>query len=159
MANTKIDWEEAERIILSNYTLKQGLHGFEHVKRVVENAKLIAREECPQNFDDAVIGAYLHDIGRTDDGSGNEHAIKGARIAKDLLEKHWPHLDAKRILFAIEVHADGTTTKDPLIGAIWDADRLDIPRIGGNIRPQFLSTKKGMDLCRGKFSDFSTTFK
>jgi uncharacterized protein len=147
MAKKNIDWDEAERIIFRNYALKEGLHGLSHIKRVVENTKIIAKAECPQNFDDAVIGAYLHDIGRVDDSASNEHALRGIEIARRLLKEHWPHLDSKRILLAIETHADGLTTKDPIIGAIWDADRLDISRDGRIVNPELLSTKKGRELC------------
>ncbi len=130
--------------ILSVYYEKLVLHGFEHVRRVVSNAREIALEECPENVNDAVLAAYLHDIGRiSDDYDGNEHAIRGAEIAKELLQKHWPEADAKRILFAIRYHADGILTEDPLIGALWDADRLDIGRAGLTIDLAFLSTNKG----------------
>lgn len=141
-----INWNQAEKIIFNSYTLKQGIHGIDHVKRVVENAKIIAKKECPNNYDDIVIGAYLHDIGRIDDNGGNEHAFRGFEISKQLLAKYWPHLNHKKILTAIKEHADSLITDDPLIGSIWDADRLDLTRLGIKINLELLSTQTAKKL-------------
>ena len=137
-----------KKIIFNSYTLKEGLHGLNHVKRVVENAKTIAKNECPNHYDDIVMGAYLHDIGRVNDNGGNEHALQGFEISKQLLAKYWPHLDHRKILTAIKEHADSLITDDPLIGSIWDADRLDLTRLGIKINPELLSTKTAKKLLK-----------
>ena len=94
------------------------------------------------------MGAYLHDIGRIDDRGGNEHALRGFEVSKQLLTKHWPQLNHKKILKAIEEHADELITKDPLIGSIWDADRLDLTRLNIQINPELLSTKTAKKLLK-----------
>jgi hypothetical protein len=40
-------------------------------------------------------------------------------------------------------HTDGHITDDPLVGACWDADRLDLPRVGIAPDPRYLSTQAG----------------
>jgi uncharacterized protein len=39
--------------------------------------------------------------------------------------------------------ADGQVTDDPTLGAAWDADRLDLPRVGVAPDPARLSTAAG----------------
>lgn len=148
-----MNWKEVEEIVFHHSLYKDGVHGIDHIRRTVENAKIIAKETCPDKFDDAVIGAYLHDIGRIDDFGGNAHAVRGAKISERLLQEFWPNLDIKRILFAIEFHADKLTSEDPLIGTIWDADRLDLDRVGIKINPDLLSTKKAKEILQQRLKN------
>lgn len=134
--------------IVSKYYSGLVLHGLEHVRRVVDYATEIAQAECPDNINDVVLAAYLHDIGRNDDNGGNEHAMHGAIITAELLRQHWPESDHDKIIFAIRYHADGQTTDDPLIGSLWDADRLDIGRAGLIVDIDLLSTEKGKEIAR-----------
>lgn len=137
----RVDFEQVRNIAFKHMKLKKGLHGFGHIERVVEYAKLIAKKECPGKYEDIIVGAYLHDVGRIDDSENNEHALKSAEIAEFLISRHWPWLDKKKIVEAIKYHADGDVTDDHVIGAIWDADRLDLDRIGKVIDCNLLSTK------------------
>lgn len=41
---------------------------------------------------------------------------------------------------AIALHADGEVTEDPTIGTCWDADRLDLLRVGITPSSELLST-------------------
>ena len=41
---------------------------------------------------------------------------------------------------ACDDHADGVVSAEPTIGACWDADRLDLPRVGIRPDPMLLST-------------------
>ena len=138
-----VNFDEVRKIAIQNMLMKSAVHGMQHIDRVVEFAKKIAKRECPQNYDDVVVGAYLHDLGRTDDDFNYEHGPKGAQIAEFLIEKHWPWLEKERIVKAIQFHSHGETTKDKLIGAIWDADRLDLTRFGRIIDISYLSTRTG----------------
>lgn len=144
--NGTLDWGEVERIVFSAHPMKEGLHGIEHVRKAAENARILAGAECPDFYDDAVLGAYLHDIGRTEDGAGNLHAISGAKIAEKMLKKHWSHLDCERIVYAIRYHADGLVSDDPLVGAIWDADRLELGRVGIPMSAVKFSTKTAKEM-------------
>jgi uncharacterized protein len=44
---------------------------------------------------------------------------------------------------ACKGHTDGRTSDDPTIGACWDADRLDLCRLGRAIDPGAMSTAPG----------------
>lgn len=121
------------------------LHGLSHLREVALLAGRIAAESGA-DVEAAVVAGFLHDCGRTDDGGGNWHALDSARIARPILENSFPHLDADRICDAIASHADGEVTADPLAGALWDADRLTLVRLGRRIDPNLLSTAAGRRL-------------
>jgi uncharacterized protein len=118
------------------------LHGLAHLREVALLAGRIALE-MGEDPEAAMVAGFLHDCARQDDGGGNWHALDSAEIARPLLAACFPHLDADRICEAIERHADGDVTDDPLPGAIWDADRLSLARMGRRVRYGLLSTTPG----------------
>jgi putative nucleotidyltransferase with HDIG domain len=115
------------------------LHGLSHLQEVAILAGKIAAESGV-DVETAMVAGFLHDCGRIDDGGGNVHAIDSAKQARPLLTKLFPHLDADRVCQAIAAHADGLTTDDLLVGALWDADRLTLERLGRTVREDLLST-------------------
>jgi len=50
---------------------------------------------------------------------------------------------------AIRLHTSSQTTNDPTIGTCWDADRLDIGRVGMTPSTQYMSTEVGMVMASG----------
>jgi molybdenum cofactor biosynthesis enzyme MoaA len=104
----------------------------------------------------------LHDIGRIDDNDRKrEHALKGSLIAKSILKKYFREygIDHEKIIYAIKHHSDGTISDDPLIGTIWDADRLDLGRIGVKINPTLLSTAAAKKICDTRNKNFKIAEK
>jgi len=83
----------------------------------------------------------LHDTQRVNDGRDPGH---GKRAADVVLEHEVAsRLDAKQrdqLATALIRHSDGETTDDPTIGACWDADRLDLWRLGRRPDHELLST-------------------
>ena len=124
------------------------LHGYEHCRQVALLAGRIAAE-IGADVEAAMLAGLLHDCGRVDDGTGSAHAVDSARLARTLLLERFGHLDVERICDAIARHADGGTTQDPLSGALWDADRLTLPRIGIRISMEMLSTLPGRRMAAG----------
>jgi uncharacterized protein len=90
----------------------------------------------------AALFATCHDIARVHDGIDHEHGP----MAVERMRVELPHdLDLRPgqldLLFrAITSHTEGETVEDPTIGACWDADRLDLIRIGFDIDRRRLST-------------------
>lgn len=123
------------------------IHGLHHLCRVAYLAGRFAASmhTCVES---AVVGGYLHDCARQDDGDGNAHAHDSANLACQIMKSYYFHLDIERICSGIYCHADGTTTADPLIGCIWDADRIDLTRLGIEVNEEFLSTDIGKRFCR-----------
>jgi MoaA/NifB/PqqE/SkfB family radical SAM enzyme len=146
--NHKHSWGTVWEIIISNYTKGGNNHGGDHIMRVVRNAEMLAKINCPGAIFNAIIAASLHDIGRIGKKEKNKtHALRGAEIAGKMLKKYFSDcdIDSEKIIYAIRHHSEGKVSNDPLIGTIWDADRLDLERVGIKINPAFLSTKAAKD--------------
>jgi uncharacterized protein len=117
------------------------IHGPSHWRRVGRLGMRIAGIEGGDLLVVALFAA-CHDIARVHDGIDNEHGPNAvARMHAEL-----PHdlgLSPRQfdLLYrAITSHTEGETVEDPTIGACWDADRLDLVRIGFDIDPRRLST-------------------
>ena len=130
--------QQVEATCLPYLDLIEGVHGLEHLRRVALSAGVLAKQ-VGADVESCVVGGFLHDCARTGDESGTAHALHSAIQARVILDKHYPHLDAYTILFAIQFHADGKTTGDPITACIWDADRLDLQRLGRTIDKNLLS--------------------
>ncbi len=80
--------------------------------------------------------AFLHDSCRRNDGYDPEHGPRAAKYAGSIREILSGLEDAQFeiLLEACNGHTSTTKTDNPTIAACWDADRLDLPRVG--IRPQ-----------------------
>jgi uncharacterized protein len=44
------------------------------------------------------------------------------------------------LTYACDEHTNGLVSDDPTVGACWDADRLDLPRVGVEPDPELFST-------------------
>jgi uncharacterized protein len=51
----------------------------------------------------------------------------------------------KLLVRAIHVHTGGQVENDPTIGTCWDADRLDLPRVGKTVNGAYLSTQAALE--------------
>ncbi len=118
--------------ILATHALPAwGIHGVAHWSRVAEAGALLA---AATGADAEVVElfALFHDSRRLDDGNDPGHGLRGGEFARSLRGR-LVHLSDDRfeLLFeACRLHTDGRTTGDPTLLACWDADRLDLWRVG-----------------------------
>jgi len=124
-----------------------GLHGVSHLRRVAILSGRFA-VAVGEDVESAVVVGFLHDCARKKDGNDLEHAHDSAVLARKLIERFFPHLDVDRICDAIEGHAEGEVTTEPLAACLWDADRLELKRIGRTIDIDLLSTEVARRLVR-----------
>lgn len=78
---------------------------------------------------------------RVNDGHDPGHGRRGSALARELagaLLLEPAQLD--RLTAACDGHTDGLVSDDPTVGACWDADRLDLPRVGIQPEARLLST-------------------
>ncbi len=124
------------------------IHGLAHWIRVERNGLFLAKGS---GISVNVISCFalFHDACRLSDGSDFGHGKRGVQLARNFF-KHGrlPLLEeeVEQLGIACEGHTDGKTSANPLIGACWDADRLDLPRVGIIPRPRLMSTEKAKDL-------------
>jgi uncharacterized protein len=119
------------------------LHGEEHWRRVAA-AGLALLPETPA-ADPAVVFlfALFHDSMRFNDGHDPLHGPRGAALARELRGGAFDLEDAEMGLlgFACEEHTNGGVGSDPTVGVCWDADRLNLWRVGIRPVPRLLSTE------------------
>ena len=139
--------QELIRIILSRSSLPAtGIHGIVHWARVLENARRIAPRT---GADPRVLElfAVLHDSRRERDGHDPDHGPRAAAFARELRAEI--DLDDEAfgwLLEACDSHTRGAPFDAPItILTCLDADRLDIPRVGMQIRPDLLFTAAARD--------------
>jgi uncharacterized protein len=122
------------------------VHGIAHWARVLENARRIAPRT---GADPRVLElfAILHDSQRWSDGYDAEHGpraaafVRGLRADIDLDDESFAHL-----VEACDSHTRGAPFEAPMtVLTCLDADRLDIPRVGMQIRPDLLFTAAARD--------------
>jgi len=134
--------------ILTGYVLPvRGYHGVVHWARVLENGLRIA-EETGADREVVTLFALFHDSRRINEHRDHGHGQRGGELARSLRGTH-VHLDDSRfdLLFeACRLHTDGHTSGDPTLLACWDADRLDLGRVGITPRPERLCTDAAREL-------------
>lgn len=120
-----------------------GIHGLAHWGRVWANGRLLAGAN---GANPRVVAhfAFLHDSCREADGADPDHGPRAAEFARSL-KRHMDLDDAEfRLLCrALERHTGGRHPGDLTIATCWDADRLDLGRIGVRPDPRYLCTAEG----------------
>ena len=140
------DIEPIKQWAISRWTLGT-LHGISHWERVERNGLLLATPEC----DVTVIRlfAYLHDSCREDDGYDEEHGPRAAKMIEGLrktLLKDLSDEQFKMLQEACRLHTSTHRTGNPTIDACFDADRLDLGRVGITPDPEKMATERGKEL-------------
>lgn len=129
--------------ILGQYALHVfGIHGVGHWARVLYNGRLLASET---GADPRVVElfALFHDARRINDGTDPGHGTRGAELAA-ARRGEWFQLDERgmeQLWDACALHSDGLVDHDDVtVRTCWDADRLDLSRVGVRPRPRLLAT-------------------
>jgi len=125
----------------------QSIHGPMHWQRVEAFGLKIAQSS---GADIAVVRlfALLHDSCRRNDGDDLEHGPRAAAMLYRIVPSVFA-LDPKRfglLEHAVRHHTSGLISEDPTIGTCWDADRLDIGRVGITPSADYMSTAFGREL-------------
>lgn len=125
------------------------VHGPDHWKRVEQNGLLLAsRTGADTNV--VRLFALFHDSRRLNDWTDNGHGARGAAYAAELRGNLYQLDDAAFRLLeeACIWHTDRDLSDNPTIGTCWDADRLDLERIGVVPHPLFMSTAFGKEIAK-----------
>jgi uncharacterized protein len=118
------------------------LHGVGHWKCVAWTGVQLARDVKESDAEIAFLFGLIHDSQRLDDGDDPEHGPRAAEFAKRLNGNLF-ELSAVRsnlLTTACHDHTHAVRSDDPTIGVCFDADRLNLCRLGITIDRKFLST-------------------
>ena len=119
------------------------IHGESHWQRVAA-AGLALLPKTPDAYQALVfLFALFHDSMRLNDNYDPMHGPRGAALARELRGEAFDLEDAEMGLleFACEEHTNGGVGSDPTVSVCWDADRLNLWRVGRRPDPRLLSTE------------------
>ena len=118
------------------------IHGIHHWRTVERNGLYLCQFN---NADPSVISyfAYFHDCKRENENSDNEHGPR----ATEFLKLHRSKIDLtdgqfKQLCRACSGHTFGSLATDITIATCWDADRLDLDRVGVVRNPKYFTAKE-----------------
>jgi uncharacterized protein len=139
--------QELIRSILNRYTLPwEGTHGVPHWARVLENGRRLSQETEAQR-DIVELFAVFHDSQRINEGIDGGHGRRGSELARDLRGVAYD-LDDQAfdlLIQSCDLHTGGHLDGDVTLRTCWDADRLDLGRVGITPRVEKLCTEGAKD--------------
>jgi uncharacterized protein len=141
----EIDFDAIWDVVTAPYSGQtESLHGPDHWRRVERNGLLLsastgARPNVVRLF------ALFHDSRRINDGWDPGHGARGAKFAATLHGKSFQLSDEEFMLlqYACVWHTEGVRHDDATIATCWDADRLDLGRVGIIPDPKRMCTDLG----------------
>ena len=123
-----------------------GIHGAGHWARVRRNGLQLSpvTGAVPRVVE---IFAVLHDVKRRHDGFDPTHGERAAEFAQSLRGTllHLDDRDFDLLVTACTGHSSGSTAGDPTVLTCWDADRLDLGRVGVVPKASRLCTSAARD--------------
>ncbi len=138
---------ELLRIIRNQFILNlDGIHGEAHWGRVYTNGLQLAKQTGAR-LQIVELFAFLHDSKRRANGFDVGHGDRAALFAESLCGSTFKleSQDLELLVTACRGHSDGLTTGDITVLTCWDADRLDLGRVGIKPDPDRLCTKAARD--------------
>ena len=124
----------------------RGIHGEAHWQRVHENGQRLAQQT---GADARIVElfAYLHDSRRLDDGWDRDHGQRAAEFVRSLNDELLALSEdgLESLIYACTYHSDGLMEASVTVQTCWDADRLDLGRIGVRPDPCHLCTPAAQD--------------
>jgi len=128
-----------------NHAIPSDVHGLSHWRNVERNAILLA-EKTGVDTHPLRVFAYIHDMCRENDGGDPEHGLRASKVLKKYMGTFLNGMDDiinYKLCFACENHTRILRTGDLLIDSCFDADRLDLLRIGIKPDPDKMATEYG----------------
>lgn len=129
------------RKIRQHYVLDwYGTHGVVHWSHVYENGMKLAEQEGV-NKKVVQLFAVFHDSRRLNEGVDDGHGPRGAQLAAALREYYFvSDREFDLLTTACTLHTVAESHADITVQACFDADRLDLGRVGNIPDPRFLCT-------------------
>ncbi len=145
---------ESDILEVRSYALKDWklgeTHGLSHWQRVERNGILLSLENgrIREDINIKVVRffAYLHDKCRLNDWADLEHGVRAAEMLSTIrytILKDFTDEEIALLGKACRYHTTELRTGNPTIDVCFDADRLDLCRVGIAPNPKRMATKQG----------------
>jgi uncharacterized protein len=145
-----IDFAAIMEHAFANRPYESDIHGIEHWHQVEYNGMMLA-PRTGADIDIVRLFAIFHDSKRFDDGHDPEHGERGAEFAKECREAKLFEIDDARfekLYHACKFHTHERSNDDPTISTCYDADRLDLGRVGFPLDPEKMATSLGSRIAK-----------
>jgi len=126
-----------ERVLAEANRPRSEDHGDRHWRAVAAAGRMLCERVPGSDREAVMLFALLHDTRRENEYSDPGHGPRAAAYLRRLVADgavRGAADDIDRLAHAIARHADGLLDDDPTVGVCWDADRLNLWRVG--IRPE-----------------------
>lgn len=137
--------EELLKAFLEQTKSNSQIHGLDHWRNV-ESFGLLLAKETHADVDVVIWFAYLHDCKKTNDERDEQHGERAAEYARSIRSTFLVELTDSQIALLMEACAKHTTirrTGNITIDTCFDADRLDLPRVGFTLMTERMATESG----------------
>lgn len=140
--SSAVSTELFEFLVTGHQLGHHGFHGRDHWLRVLLNGRMLAAE-TGANLRVVELFALLHDSCRENENDDPLHGHRAAAYAHTLRGTWFEATEHKMSLLALacELHSDGYTDADVTVQTCWDADRLDLGRVGIRPSARYLCTE------------------
>lgn len=148
VGNIKFDIAELIKFVAQDWVLGE-THGLQHWTRVHENIIRLCQLNKGVNMDVALAFAYLHDSCRRYDGrdiNHGERAVDNVMSLRNTILNKFSDGEIKILCEACKLHTSTIRTGNITIDTCFDADRLDISRVGICPDPEKMATNGGKSL-------------
>ena len=133
---------EFVRFIQDQFLLDwRGIHGVAHWARVRLNGLHLARSNGANTVLVELL-AFLHDCRRSNDGTDPAHGERAADFVREINGRYFSlaRAELRDLEVACRDHSAGYLQANTTVQTCWDADRLDLGRIGTRLDPARLCT-------------------
>lgn len=132
------------------------LHGLKHWKNVHRNGVLLMQMQSNVNPFVVIAFAYLHDCCRINNGNDESHgerALGAIDEIRNTILKNFSNEEISLLKAACLLHTSIQKVGNPTIDICFDADRLDLDRVGIKPNPLKMATLRGASFA-DDFSNF-----
>jgi uncharacterized protein len=133
-----------EAVLEKAWRRDSSLHGDEHWRCVTATGLALAPTVGGADRTLVFCFGLLHDTRRVNDAIDAEHGDRAASFAGELRADGVLLLGDDRFAVLVEAlarHSRGLVSDEPTTGTCWDADRLHLPRVSIQPRPDLFSTR------------------
>lgn len=143
--NTLISKIEISRELVKARNNKTSIHGLQHIENVERNGNILAKST---NADLVVIHyfAMYHDKCRENENFDPDHGLRASILIekeRNTILKDLTDIQIELLKYACKNHTHLHKTNDITINTCFDADRLDLTRIGCTLNPTKMATDIG----------------
>ncbi|MCP4581303.1 MAG: hypothetical protein GY839_06770 [candidate division Zixibacteria bacterium] len=140
--------EELLKIIHNEFALEwYGCHGILHWLRVRRNGLALC-EKMNGNSKIAELFSVIHDCKRMDNGEDILHGKRASSFignTSGMIDSILSPNEIQILKYACEYHTTEDKSDNPDIQICWDADRLDLGRVGKKIDKIYINTSWAKD--------------